>query len=240
MSITTEAHINEFVSFLKQKDGSYKLQQSISQEGNIYRWLARLGFGRAKIGQKTVTFRRGPEGIKWLSPEAIKNFFLDYLMELPYSQLPEGLTRNNMGDWFFQKQPFKFNGLYRHCLKSSLNAAEIEAYRIQTDADYAKRQKIAATITYVINNGFTMTPDEVGSFIKGNAIYYRELQPKEFLLLIHHNPDLRIAAQCFDYCRANYHNAQQIGRIKNQAAVNACQRFDITEDLESFQANFVD
>lgn len=229
--------VGSFVTFIKQKNGSYKFYQSITQKANIYRWLVEQGYGRCSLDNKIIVFKKTGNDIEPSSVQDMKDAFHDYLKNIPSEELPKGLNRNNLRNWSYSTSPLKQNNLFRHYLTVSLSDSEIHQYKLKSDAIYAHRYRISLTLDMLNAKGFKHARDLAASSKKNNILYYKLIDANQYLLFIHHNPDLK-SNDCFEYCLASYDKESNIGRVKNPAAVNCSNSFYIERDLPLIEQYF--
>jgi hypothetical protein len=222
-------HLTDFVTLIPKKEG-YQFYQSITQQANIYRWLAKQGYGRCELDGKMIVYKKTGGQINKSSVQDMKDAFHECLTQIPYDQLPDELNINDVREWDYRTSPLKQNNLFRHYLTINLTAAETHQYQMKTDGGYAHRHRITQTLAMLHANGFKHTADIAKSFMTGSIIYYKPVDLNQYLLFIHHNSDLK-ANDCFEYCLASYSKESNIGRVKNQGAVNSSNIFYIERDL---------
>lgn len=204
--------LSDFVSFVKQTNDNYRIVYSIGQEGNIYRWLKTLGFGRTMVDGKLVTFRRTADGIQPAAFWQMNDVFQEMLEQVSSGDLPDGISRIDLLDWYLRRSPLKQNNLYRYYLESELNKAEVHAYKLLTDSLYRHRFEIDQVKDMLSLNGFKQTDDVGGTIGKGMVLYYRQLQGNQFLLFSHHNAGHKNPfVDGFDCWLASFRNEKQIG-----------------------------
>lgn len=225
--------LSDFVSFVKQANGNYRIVCAIGQEGNIYRWLKTLGFGRTMVDGKLVTFRRIADGIKPAAFWRMEDAFHEMLERVSSRELPDGMDRIDLLDWYLQKSPLKQNNLYRHCLKNELSEAEVHAYKMVTDSLYRHRFEIGQVKDMLASKGFKQTEDVGGTVGKGLTLYYRQLQGNQFLLFSHHNAGHKNPfVDCFDCWLASFRNEKQIGLRPTNSLKDVRMSFKYERDFD--------
>ncbi|RFZ91130.1 hypothetical protein D0C36_19505 [Mucilaginibacter conchicola] len=116
--------LSDFVSFEKDSRAGYTGRCSAVQEANIYRWLKEQGFGISEFGDELLIFRRSGEEILPASVISMKRNFLDFLETANFAGLENGVSRNDLINWFYDTPPLKRNECFISCLKEKLSTEE--------------------------------------------------------------------------------------------------------------------
>ena len=78
--------------------------------------------------------------------------------------------------------------------------------------------------------GFSKSTDTIGSFCKGNPLYYKCINEKEYLIFNHWGLKYKHQAEGFDCHLATFENEKQIGNKQPLSAKILRQGFEVKED----------
>lgn len=206
--------INNFIYFIRQKNGQVKIKHNISNEGNIYKFLRDLGFRKAKLDNRLIYYRRHNNELTPVHKMDIKHAFLDFLKSAEYSNAPDYVSHNDILNWYYSKMPIKENGLYDHYLEDNLSEHEIHSLRLRTNDDYKHKFEISQLIAKFDELNFSKTVDTINSYSSNNPpLYYKNVGDKKYIVFIHRNYNSK-NTDCFDGWLATYTNEEQIGKKK--------------------------
>ncbi|NCD68264.1 hypothetical protein [Mucilaginibacter agri] len=118
--------INNFVTL--SKNGKAASTSSDEQQANLYQWLKEAGFGQSEINGKTVFFKTVDNHVMPSSVIAMRYEFLNFLESHDFVEWPEGVTRGDLIEWFYDTRPPKCNRLFSNYLYRKLSNMEEEQY----------------------------------------------------------------------------------------------------------------
>ncbi len=229
-------YLVDFVSFIEIKSGVFKISCSVSQEACIYRWLVAQGFGRTLVDGKIITFHKTGDQIKPAQTWQMRDAFYGFLKAIPSNHLPDGLTGEDLLEWYYHTPPIKQNNLYRQYLKSSLTEMEIHSYKMNADCTYYHRYQIGKVLNMLSAGSFKQTIDQVGTISKGHVLYFRQIANSLFLIFCHQNAGNKNNRDEFDCWLASFRDENQIGRIKAESLKDICLSFQMDKDYPLIEA----
>ena len=109
----TIQNVNEFVTFLKLKNGNYKLKYDDKKEVNIAKYLQSIGYGTTELNSKRIFFKRENNDIIPVYFGDIKRVFYQVIRSFEYKNLPENISPIDIMNWCLTKQPVKKNNIFR-------------------------------------------------------------------------------------------------------------------------------
>lgn len=207
--------INNFITLDSFKNGRVKISQTISQEGNIYKLLFELGYRKTKLNDKRIYLKREGTFISVVHPSDIRQAFFKFLShDADYSNILDGIDREEIINWFYQKNAVKENGLYDHYLADTLSESEAHDLRLRTDHDYKHSFDITQLQSMFDEFDFNKTVDSINSYSDNNpTLYYKQVADRKFLVFNHWNAKSK-HNDGFDCWIATYPNEKQIGNKK--------------------------
>ncbi len=118
-------NINDLMTIKRLKSGEFKINQSISNQANIYKYLFELGLRFTKIKNKRFYYRRDQFKLIPIDFQDIKNGFKNALVEFDFSNIPDGLSKEEALNWFYHRKPIKNGVFFEAYLKENLPDFEI-------------------------------------------------------------------------------------------------------------------
>ncbi len=192
--------INEFVTFLKLKNGNYKLKYDDKNEVNIAKYLQSIGYGTTELNSKRIFFKRENNDIIPVYFGDIKRVFYQVIRSFEYKNLPENISPIDIMNWCLTKQPVKKNNIFRSILKDNLSEDEKHLYLLKANLSYNEEFKIQKLLSKLSELEFNeITNHKNGFFRKGN-IHYKKLKTSHYLLFIQSfNKNLRrFQFECYE------------------------------------------
>lgn len=224
--------INNFGTIDTFKNGRLKMSQTASEEANIYKLLYVLGYRKTKLNNINIYIKREGTSISSVHPSDIRQAFFKFLeFDADYSNIPDGIDRVEIINWFYQKRAVKENGLYDHYLADTLSVSEVHALSMLTDHDYKHDFENNQLLSKFDEWNFTKRIDTVGAFHKGDTLYYKNIGDKKYLVFNHFNGQNHNTNDCFDIWFATYMNESQIGNKKPLDQQGICYGFDLDRDF---------
>ena len=205
--------INDFVTIDRFKNGRKKIEFKIRNESNVYRLLKTLGYCYAKVEGKVYYYRRIGDNLIPQSVLSIKQAFGNFLTSASFSDLPGDLTLNEVRNWELSKRPVKVNGLFKDHLHDKLTSEEVHRLRMKTDVEYSHQFEINFILDKFKQWGLKQGLDQVGSFSKGNPLYYKDLGNQKFLVFNFFNAKRKLHSG-FDCWLATFVQEKHIGHRK--------------------------
>ncbi|NCD72529.1 hypothetical protein [Mucilaginibacter agri] len=120
--------ISSFVNL--SKNGKGAAISSNEQQPNLYQWLREAGFGQSELNGRTVFFKTVDNLVIPSSVIAMRYEFLNFLESYDFVEWPDGVTRADLIEWFYNTRPPERNELFRNYLYRELSETEQEAYRM--------------------------------------------------------------------------------------------------------------
>ena len=202
--------IQDFISIHRSKNGSVKIGHDASNEVNIYKLLNRFGFRHDMLNGKRIYFRRINGAIQLVNIEEIRDSFYHFLERDEFENLPFDIPKEIILDWFLRENPIRQNDLFRHHLKGSLSDFETHQLSMETDLEYKSEYETNQLLAKLSEWGFETTIDIIGSFCKGNDLYYKQIGSNEFLVLNHYNKN-KVLECGFDAWKIKFIDKDKIG-----------------------------
>jgi hypothetical protein len=222
--------INDFVIFDRLKNGSVKIKHNITNEGNIYELLHKLGYCKTKLDRKNIYYQRTETDLFPTSFLKIKLAFRDFLKNENFKNLPENISSHDILNWFYVKNPIKENGLFDHYLEDNLIENDIHVYRLKKDCDYKHKFEVQQLISKFEEWNFCKTIDTVGEFFKDCPLYFKNIGYTKYLIFIHFTSKNKMD-DIFECCIATYTNEKYIG-IKKPLNIQEIQaNFQLDKDF---------
>lgn len=223
--------INDFITIVRQKNGHVKIKHDFNNEANIYKLLHDLGYGKSKLNNRRIYFRRYDGKIIPVNLINIKDAFEEVLKKAEFSNVPSDIGRSDILNWYYERQPIKENGLFDHYLNDPLNEVEAHNYLLLTDHTYKRRHQIQQLLSKFEEWAFRKSIDSVGTFCEDNPLYYKPVADNKYLVFNHFKPEDN-ENDGFDSWVATYTEEKHIGNEKplNVEAVRLC--FKIDRDIQ--------
>ena len=222
-------NINNFFTFDRQKNGNSKISFSLSNEGNIYKFLRELGFCKSKIDNKNVLYRRLENNFSVTNFQDMKITFWNLLKQGEFENMPEQLKCEDILNYYLQKNPIKQNGLFDHYLEDNLTEQEVLKLKLLTDYKFNHKFKVNTLLSKFNEWTFHKTIDSVGTFCKDNTLYYKNIGDKKYLVFNHYNEKDR-TKDGFDTWVATYKNEKLIGTKRPTEFENLKLSFHLDRD----------
>ncbi len=108
-----------------KKSDHFKISQNISNEANVYKYLFELGYRFTKIKNKRFYYRRDQLKLVPIYFQDIKDAFKNVLDEFNFSNIPDGLSKEDVINWFYHRRPIKNGGFFESILNENLSDFEI-------------------------------------------------------------------------------------------------------------------
>lgn len=108
-----------------KKSGQFNINQNTNNQANVYRYLFEIGFRFTKIKNKRFYYRRDQFKLIPSDFQDIKNGFKNALDEFNFSNIPDGLTKEEVINWFYHRRPIKNGGFFESILYENLSDFEI-------------------------------------------------------------------------------------------------------------------
>ena len=118
-------NINDLITIKRTSSGQFIINQNISNQANLYRYLFELGFRFTKIKNKRFYYQRDKYKLTPIYFEDIRNGFKNALVEFNFSNIPDGLTKEEVINWFYHRKPIKNGGFFKECLTENLSDLEM-------------------------------------------------------------------------------------------------------------------
>ena len=224
--------INNFSIIDTFKNGRLKMSQTAAEEANIYKLLSELGYRKAKLNNRKIYVKREGKSISFVHLSEIRQAFFKFLeSDADYSNIPNGINRVEIINWFYQKIVVKENVLFDHYLACTLTDNEVHTLRILTKHDYKHNLEINHLISKFHDWNFKKTVDAIGSFHKGDMLYYKNISDKKFIVFNHLKGQKQNTNDSFDCWFATYMNESQIGNKKPLEQQDIRLGFDFVRDF---------
>jgi hypothetical protein len=223
--------IKDFVTFERTNSKYAKGGFSALQEGNIYEWLKSQGFGISRLNAKRIIFRKKGGLIERSSIIEMKDAFFDFIKNYRFANWPNDINRSDLLNWYYTESPIKQNGLFQHYLTQELSVEEVHQYKMDADAIYAHRYRVAQLLFQLDSWGFKRTIDKKGGFGLSDPLYYKEISKRQYLIFNHYNATDQ-ANDGFDCRIAYFANESQIGNMKNDNAKFVKLSFYLERDFD--------
>ena len=230
--------LNDFIQVKRQKNGRVKITHNISNKHNIYRFLKELGFCISRINKKRIYYQRIGDKIRIVSIFDIEDTFKSFIETTDFIDMPSDISRDEILDWFYEKQPIKQNDLLLYYLLDSLTSEEEHELRLKTDIEYKKKFEITQLQEMFKTWKFNKTVDKIGAFCSGNDLYYKHIGDNKYLVFNHYNPNMLMQSG-FDSWIATFTSEKNIG---NKRPINIKQiklSFHLDKDYKLIK-NFVE
>lgn len=222
----------EFIQVKRQKNGRVKITHDISNKHNIYKFLKKLGFCISRINRKRIYYQRIDNKIRIVSIFDIEDAFVKYLKTTDFTDMPSDISRDELLDWFYEKQPIKrSDDLLIHYLVDSLTLEEEHQLRLEIDVEYKKKFEITQLQEMFKTWNFNKTVDKIGSFCSGNNLYYKNIGENKYLVFNQYNPK-KLMQSGFDSWITTFTSEKNIG---NKRPINIEQiklSFHLDKDFE--------
>ncbi len=202
--------IQNFVTIHRLKNGRIKIKHDISNEANIYKLLNEFGFRQGKLNGKRIYFRRIEGKVESVNIKKIRDSFYQFLENGKFKNLPTDISKEDILNWFLGENPIRQNGLFEYHLKDDLSDFEVHQLNMETNLKYKLEFTTNQFLGKLRNWKFENTIDKVGSFCKGNDLYFKQIGNDEFLVFNHYNKN-RILESGFDVWKAKFNNKNKIG-----------------------------
>lgn len=222
--------VNDFVTIVPGEYGEHEMNSTLSQEANLYKWLARKGFLIHRLDKSSKFLLRSEDGIKPASIHTMRDLLFDTLKKAELTGLDPELNRNDVLEWMLISNPIKDNKLLRYHLRGKLSKEEIHDYRLRYDVDYHNQHRFNATMSMLEENGFKETPDLIASFSRESTLYYKPVGNGQYLVFSRNIFPKQKYRDNFDCWLAYFRKEKDIGKIKSTPR-NLCLTFYIDQDL---------
>ena len=223
--------INDFVSFDRLKNGKVKITTNISKEGNLYKYLRKLGFCKSKLDNRRIYYKRENNLINPSSMHDIKHTFWTLLQQGKFLNTPTDISHSDILNWYLDKQPIKENGLFDYYLEDNLSETEAHNYRLTTNPTYRHKFEIQQLLSKFAEWNFSKTTDVVGTFCKDNPLYFKRIDNKKYLVFNHYNSKSE-SNDGFDSWVATFTDERQIGIKKPTEIQDIRLSFHLDRDFE--------
>jgi hypothetical protein len=118
-------NINDLITIKRTTSGQFKFSQNISNQANVYKYLYELGFRFTKIKNKRFYYRRDQFKLVPIYFQDIKDAFKNALDEFNFSNIPNGLSKEDVVNWFYHRRPIKNGGFFEAYLSEDLSDFEL-------------------------------------------------------------------------------------------------------------------
>lgn len=215
--------INNYVSFIRQKNGKVKITHSKANEENIYKLLKELGYCQSTFESKLIYLIRNESGVTPVNLIDIKHSFLDLLKRREFYNIPEGIDYTAVLNCYYRENPIKRNKLFHLYMKVELTEADIHNLRLKTDSNYRRKLDCEKLISKLEDWNFSKTVGTLGGSEKQN-LYYKAIGNNRYLIFNHFYSDI-------DSWTATFLNEKHIG-IKAPVTLDGIQtNFQLDRDL---------
>ena len=130
--------IQKIIKINRFKNGSVQIITKECNETPLLLFLKSLGFGKTKINGKRVYFQRTAEELKAIDIDEIRNTFFNILKAQNYTNLPCGMSHEDVIYWYYDCNPIRQNNHFEYRMKEELTEDEKITLRIQYDSDFRK------------------------------------------------------------------------------------------------------
>lgn len=110
-------NILEFITVIKHKNGELKITHNLENEANIYKLLREWGFRKSTFKGKKNYFKETIDQKTPVSIIQMRDAFWDFLENEEFINLPEEFSKNDLLNWFLEKNPIRENTLLAHYLQ---------------------------------------------------------------------------------------------------------------------------
>lgn len=206
--------ITNFINIHKQKNGAVKINHGEANESNIYKLLYDFGYRRSRLDDELIYFRSFENDLNPVLLLDIKHAFLNFLSRGDYTNCPKDISREDILDWYYSRNPIRENRILISFPEYSLPENEAHLLRIKTNPYYKRSYESRTLVSNLGEWGFSKAVDNIGSYKSNNpSIYYKRLINREFLVFSHNNTNLEFK-DSFDCWIATYYHENQIGLKK--------------------------
>lgn len=224
--------INNFISLDTLKNGRVKISQTVTQKANIYKLLHDLAYCRVKLNNRSVYVKREAELLIPINRLDIKRAFFNFLDNVAdFTNIPDGINRTQIINWFYQKNAVKENSLYSQYLDDILTEKEVHTLSMLVDQTYKHNFEVNHLLSKFDEWNFSKTVDIVGAFRKDDNLYYKNIGDKKYLVFHHFMEKQLNTMDCFECWVATYMNENQIGHVKPTQLRDIRLGFDIDKDF---------
>lgn len=216
--VMIEKDINEFVTIKMFKNGKYKLSQQQNNEINVYRILKENGYGKAKIDNRSVYFKREKSGdISSSDYKRICNELRQMLVHnTNFINIPENVSITDITNWFYRNDLINQKNLDSY-IGDAFSENEIHQYKMKYDTIYGHNHKVLYALDFLKTEGFKKAENNACSLSgKNTDLYYKNLPIDDrYLIFSHHKISVSgTINDCFDGWFARYKNEKHIGKLK--------------------------
>lgn len=205
-----EWDISSIVSFTHLKNGRVKIK---FDDGNLFVWLRELGYRKAKINNRLQHYKRDGNELRHLHKSEIRAVFSEMLKKFAFTNIPDTVQYLDIINAYYEQRPIRENGLYDHYLADIVTADEAHNYMLKTDEGYKHKFEAQSLVSQLEEWGFVKSVDYIGSYHKGDTLYYKQIE-KEKYLVFHHLSYNGKDSGIFDCTLSIYANAKYVGNKK--------------------------
>ncbi|TFF37748.1 hypothetical protein [Mucilaginibacter psychrotolerans] len=202
------------------------------QQRNIYLWLKKQGFGQALLNKRNIFFQIKDGALLPSSVIAMRYAFLQFLESEAFINWPEGVSRHDLLEWFYNTSPPKRNEAFKASLFTELTGEQIHQYKMADDACYRHRWHIDQLVSQLNKWGFRKRIDEKSTFSKNAELYYKQIEKGQYLIFNHFNKELAGSADGFDCWLVPFRSESEIGRVMKPEAKDIRLSFQLDRDIE--------
>ncbi|MCC6583568.1 MAG: hypothetical protein IT271_07685 [Chitinophagales bacterium] len=203
-------NINDFLSINQLKNGRFRLNHDITNRDNAYKTLHLLGFRKTRLDKKSIYYKREETVLRPVDIYDLQNAFEDFLQTADFENIPSNMERSELINWLYDKEPIKKNCFSEGHIWEDLTEKETHELQMLTNATYKKIFETQELISKLKEWNFVKTIDSLGSFCKGNPLYYKSLGSKKYLVFNHYNSEYK-DNDGFDCWLATFNKDKEIG-----------------------------
>lgn len=197
--------------------------------GEFYKTLYELGYRYSIIDGKRIFYQKTERGPDSCSLSDIKGVLLEVFRKGELSNLPQNVTRDDLINWYYEKEPIKYNGFFKYYLVEELHPVAEHTLKLQIDPDY-KHDYWKSELLLKFNEwGFMNTIDRVSSFGTNNPLYYKSIGENRYLVFNHYNSTSKKHNDGFDCRVAEFEKDNEIGK----KLPKSIEKIKLTFNLES-------
>lgn len=120
--------IKKFLSITRYNNGRKTITNDANHEGNICMVLCELGYGFVRTNGRRIYFHNDGFQYNVVKVLDIKHAFRDFLQINQFENIPNDISRTDILNWFYKKNPIKINGIFERYLERKLTQSEINKF----------------------------------------------------------------------------------------------------------------
>lgn len=205
--------ITDLITITPNKNGRFKISQSLTQEANMYHLLREMGYRTTNLNNKIIYFQRHSRGIRPLSSmNEIRYELVEMIRSTACRNTTDDALCSLFLSWFYKDQPIRKKELILH-LNDALTDTEAHSFRLQTDHSYKHQHEVSTMLFTLKRWGFVETVDHTSDICKNAPLFYKRTKRDQYLIFTHYNSK-RKTNNGFDCWVTTFKNEKYIGTQK--------------------------